>query len=147
MSPWRERWPAPVTWWLVGLGLAGGIAAEIHAGADGWRSWVPYLLLPGAALLSLIAMSRQSVVIDAGVLHVPGARAPLTALGPAEVLDREQLRLWRGPRAHRHAWVTVRPWQRGAVRLPVIDPHDDTPYWLVGSKRPAQLARALEEHR
>jgi hypothetical protein len=147
VSAWRERWPAPVTWWLVGLAVAGGIAAEIHGGAGGWRSWVPYLVLPGAALGALVAMSRQQVVIDDGVLHVPGARAPLTALGAPEVLDREQLRLWRGPRAHRDAWVTVRPWQRGAVRLPVVDPEDDTPYWLVGSKRPKQLAQAVEERR
>ena len=144
MTRWRERWPVPVTWWLIGLALSVGAAAEVHRGADGVRSWLPYLLLPGAALLTLLWASRQEVVIEDGVLHVPGARAPLTALGEPEILDREQLRLWRGPRAHRDAWVRVRPWQRRAIRLPVIDPTDDTPYWLVGSKHPEQLVRALE---
>ena len=97
-------------------------------------------VLAGAGLLWL---SRQRVVVVDDVLHLPGARAPLSAFGPAQVLDRQALRLWRGPRAQRDAWVRVRPWMTTAVLLPVTDPEDDTPYWLIGTRDPVSLAVAL----
>jgi hypothetical protein len=48
-----------------------------------------------------------------------------------------------GVRAQRDAWVRVKPWARTGVLLPVDDPDDDTPYWLIGTRRPADLAVAL----
>lgn len=142
MTSFRERWRVPLLWWVVALGLSVGAAAEIHGGAPGLRSVLPYAVLPPLTICLLASLSRGGVTIADGKLHVPGARAPLKAFGPPEVLDREQLRQWRGPRAHRDAWVTVRPWLRQAVLLPVTDPDDDTPYWLVGSRKPEELARA-----
>jgi len=143
VSDYTERWRPPAWWWLLGLGLSVGAAAELHAGADGWRAVLPYLLLPPLALGALLHLTRQEVRVENGQLHVPGARAPLSAFGPPQVLDKKALQQWRGPRAHRDAWVRVRPWFRGAVLLPMTDPDDDTPYWLIGSRRPEQLAAAL----
>ena len=131
-----ERWFVPWWWWLAALALALGAAAELHGGADGWRAVVPYAVLPLLALAAMAWLSRQQVRIHDGVLHVPGARAPLTAFGPPEVLTRHAYREWRGPRAQRDAWVRVRPWFRTGVLLPVVDPEDATPYWLIGSRRP-----------
>lgn len=139
----QEVWRAPLWWWVIGLGIAGLGALSIHGGAHGWRSVVPYIVLPLLAVATLLWISRQRVVVEAGVLRVPGARAPLSAFGPAEVLDRDALRIWRGPRAQRDAWVRVRPWMTRAVRLPVTDPEDDTPYWLIGTRDPVGLAVAL----
>ena len=53
------------------------------------------------------------------------------------------LRERMGVRAHRDAWVRVKPWAHQGVLLPVRDPDDDTPYWLVGTRRPQDLAVAL----
>jgi hypothetical protein len=139
----RERLRVPLWWWLVGLAVGAGAAAEIHLGAHGWRAVVPYAVLLPLVVLGLLVASRDRVEVVDDVLHVRGARAPLGAFGPAEVLDRAQLRLWLGPRAQRDAWVRVKPWLTGAVRLPVIDPDDDTPYWLVGVRDPVGLAVAL----
>ena len=133
----------PVWWGLAGLGVALLAAAELHSGAGGWRAVVPYVSLPPVALVVLALLSRKQVRVEAGVLHVPGARAPLTAFGPPEVLDAEGLRRWRGPDADATAWVAVPAWARSAVRLPVVDPADDTPYWLVGTRRADALAAAL----
>lgn len=146
MSPgvtYREVHRVPGWYWVIGLGLAGLVAATVHNGAGGWRSVVPYVVLPVVAVAVLLALSRQQVRVQDGVLHVPGARAPLTAFGPAEVLDRALLREWLGVRAQRDAWVRVRPWSSAAVRLPVTDPDDETPYWLIGSRRPVDLAVAV----
>ncbi len=142
----RERLVVPLGGWLTGLALAGLTAVSIHSGAGGARAVVPYVVVPPLALLVLLALSRHRVEVRDGVLHVPGARAPLAAFGPVEVLDATSLREWRGVRAHRDAFVSVRPWLRTAVLLPVLqdtDEPDDTPYWLVGTRRPLDLAVAV----
>jgi hypothetical protein len=140
---YRERLVVPVWWAVAALGLAVLAAAEVHGGADGWRAVVPYVVLPPLALLALAGLSRKQVRVEDGVLHVPGARAPLSAFGPPEVLDADALRIWLGPNAEVTAWVAVPSWARSAVRLPVVDPEDDTPYWLVGTRRADALAAVL----
>ena len=140
----RERLVAPVTWWVAGLVVAGFVAATVHSGASGWRAVAPYVVFPLLTVAGLLALSRHRVVVEDGVLHVPGARAPVTAFGPAEVLDATGLRQWRGPRAHPWGFVSLQPWSRTAVRLPVVDPDDDTPYWLVATRRPVDLVVAVE---
>jgi hypothetical protein len=140
---YRERLVVPVWWVVAALAVAGLAAAELHGGAGGLRAVVPYVVLPPLAVAGLALLSRKQVRVEGGVLHVPGARAPLTAFGPPEVLDAASLRLWLGPNADATAWVAVPPWARTAVRLPVVDPEDDTPYWLVGTRRADALAAAL----
>jgi hypothetical protein len=140
---YRERLVVPVWWAVAALVVAGLGAAELHSGADGLRAVVPYLVLPPLAVVALVLLSRKQLRVQDGVLHVPGARAPLTAFGPPEVLDHEALRLWLGVNADASAWVAVPGWARAAVRLPVVDPDDDTPYWLVGTRHADALAAAL----
>jgi hypothetical protein len=48
-----------------------------------------------------------------------------------------------GIRAQRDAWVRVKPWAKKGVLLPVTDPDDDTPYWIVGTRHPERLLAAL----
>jgi hypothetical protein len=77
------------------------------------------------------------------VLHVPGARIPVAQLDHGVVLDREAFRQQTGPMADPRAFVVSRPWLRTAVRLMLNDPDDPTPYWVVGTRRPAELLAAL----
>ena len=135
-----ERLLAPWWWWLVALGITAGAAAELQNG-DGLP--VLYVVLPGLALALLVTVSSQRLRVEGGVLHVPCARAPVTAFGTAELVQGSDLRTWLGPRAQRSAHVRVRPWLTTAVRLEVVDPADDTPYWLVGTRRPDALLAAL----
>ncbi len=140
---YRESLRVPLSWWFISLAVAGLSAATLHNGAGGWRAVVPYATLLPLTVVGLLVLSRQRIVVDEGVLRLPGARAPLTTFGPAELLTAQELREWLGIRAHTDAWVQVKPWSKAAVRLPVTDPDDDTPYWLVGTRHPVDLAVAL----
>ena len=142
-EPYDERLVVPLVWWLGGLGLAALVAAEIHGGAPGLQSVLPYGLLLPAVVLLLAAGSRGRVRVHDDVLHVPGARIGLHHLGDPVVLDRRAMRQQTGPLADRHAFVVSRPWLRTAVRVGVHDRADDTPYWVIGTRRPDQLAAAL----
>jgi hypothetical protein len=142
-----ERLTAPPWVWAAVLCVAGISAAALHGGAPGWRSVVPYAVLLPVAVGGLLWASRGRVRVADGVLHVPGARIPLDHLGGVTPLTREGTRRVRGPLAEPRAYVATRGWLAQSVRVQVEDPDDDTPYWLVGTRRPEQLAAALQAGR
>jgi len=45
--------------------------------------------------------------------------------------------------ADARAFLLLRPYLRRAVMVPVQDPADPTPYWLVSTRQPERLVRAL----
>ena len=139
-----EQLSAPLWVWAAVLSVAGVSAAALHGGAPGWRAVVPYALLLPLAVAGLLWASRGRVRIADGVLHVPGARIPLDHLGGVTPLTREGTRRVRGPLAEPRAFVATRGWLSESVRVQVEDPEDDTPYWLVGTRRPQELAAALQ---
>lgn len=140
-----ERWVVPWWWWPAALGLATMVAAEIHGGVPGNRAFLPYVVLLPLVLVLLAAGSRGRVQVRDGVLSVPGARIPVDRLGAGVALDRQSLRRQTGPSADRHAFLVSRPWLHAAVRVMVDDPADDTPYWVVGTRRPQALLAALTQ--
>ena len=137
MPTYRERLRPPVSW--IVITLAGAVLVAVSFQQD--LALLVGLPLLGLAVLALLG--RDTLRVQDDMLHVPGARAPLSAFGPAEVLDAAQLRERMGIRAQRDAWVRVKPWARKGVLLPVVDPDDDTPYWLLGTRRPVDLAVAV----
>jgi hypothetical protein len=139
-----ERLTAPVWVWAAVLSVAGVSAAALHGGAPGWRAVVPYAVLLPVAVAGLLWASRGRVRVADGVLHVPGARIPLDHLGGVTPLTREGTRRVRGPLAEPRAYVATRGWLAQSVRVQVEDPDDDTPYWLIGTRRPDDLAAALQ---
>jgi hypothetical protein len=137
----------PLWAWPAALAVALLLAAAVHGGYGGLRSWVPYVAAPVLVALVLGRASRGRVVVADGVLRVPGARIPVRFLGAARPLDAEQTRRLRGPAADLRAHVATRAWLRRGVQVRVEDPDDDTPYWLIGTRRPAELAAALDAAR
>ena len=134
-----------VAWWIwpCALGAAGLMAAEIHLGYDGLRSWVPYALLLPATIALLWWLGRLRVRIAGGEFWVDDAHIPLEFLVAAEPLTAAEKQQALGPDLHPFAFVVHRPWVRGAVRIVLDDPADPTPYWVVSSRRPAALIAAL----
>jgi hypothetical protein len=142
-----ERLAPPLWVWAAVLSVAAVAAASVHGGASGWRAVVPYAVLLPLAVAGLLAASRGRVRVANDVLHVPGARIPLDQLGGVTPLDREGTRRVRGPLAEPRAYVVTRGWLTSSVRVQIEDPEDDTPYWLVGTRRPRELAAALQARR
>lgn len=142
-----ERLRVPLWWWPAALGGAGLVAAEIHGGVPGFQAVLPYAIAGPLVLLLLALGSRGRVQVRDEMLFVPGARIGLHHLTEPVVLDRSALRQQTGPMADRDAFVVSRPWLHSAVRVMLTDPDDDTPYWVIGTRRPARLAAALRTGR
>ena len=71
----------------------------------------------------------------------------LAAAAEVSALDRAQTRAISGPRADPAAFLLIRPYLREAVYVEVTDPAAGTPYWVVGTRRPAELAAAINSAR
>jgi hypothetical protein len=147
VSTYEERLVAPPFVWLGAVGLGLLAAGAVHAGGEGARAVVPYVVLPLLAVAAVALASRGRVRVEDCVLHVPRARITLAHVGEVTALDREATRQVRGPLAEPRAFVVSRPWLSGSVRVQVDDPADETPYWLVGTRDPDALARALRTGR
>ena len=53
----------------------------------------------------------------------------------------------RGPESDPAGYHLIRGWVPAGVRAAVVDPDDPTPYWFVATRRPAELAAAIEAAR
>lgn len=140
---WDEPLRVPGWYWPAGIALGLLLAAVVHGGAGGVRAWLPYVVAVVAVVLLLARASRGKVRLADGVLHVPGARVPVSFLGAVRPLTVEQTRRLRGPTADLRAHVAAPAWLPRAVQVRLEDPDDDTPYWLVGTRRPEELAAAI----
>ncbi|MEU3897152.1 MULTISPECIES: DUF3093 domain-containing protein [unclassified Streptomyces] len=142
-APYEERLTAPRSWWL-GSFLVGLSFALIL---------LPFGTLPmlgglagGTAVAAVAASSYGAVRIRVvGDSLIAGeARVPLSALGEAEILDPEEARAWRTHKADTRAFLLLRAYIPRALRVPVTDPEDPTPYLYLSTREPERLAEALK---
>ncbi|WP_069114741.1 DUF3093 domain-containing protein [Jiangella alba] len=147
MTAYRERLVVPARWWLLLAGLAASVWL-VYELPFGPRVSLPstgaVLLLGGAALL---LYGRLSIAVGPDGVRVGRARLPLTAVGTAEALTGDEARAARGPGLDRRAYVAIRGYVPGVVRIGVDDDADPTPYWLVSTRRPERLVAELEAAR
>jgi Protein of unknown function (DUF3093) len=145
-SPYDERLTVPRSWWVICLLL--GIAFALIMLPFGT---LPMLggLVGATAVSAVVASSYGSVRIRVvgGSLIAGEAKIPVTALGAAEVLDVEEARAWRTHRADARAFMLLRAYVPGALRVEVTDPDDPTPYLYLSTREPEQLAAALDSAR
>jgi len=142
---WHERvWPA---WWLwpavVLVGTGFGLVVTPFGGAVG----VVVGALATLALGGLLLRSTPTLAVDGDQLVAGRARIPLDLVGDPEVLDADAMRHARGPGLDARAYLCQRGWVAAGVRVPVLDPQDPTPYWLLSSRRPDDLAAAVRRAR
>lgn len=83
------------------------------------------------------------IEVRGGVLRAGRTEIPTTLLTDVTTLDREGVRTQMGTEWDARAFACLRTWTGGAVRAVVVDPDDPTPYWVVSTRRPHELAAAV----
>lgn len=146
---YRERLWVPIWWWVAGLAIAGLLAAEVNMGAPGVIAWLPYVLLLPFPAWGLVWLSRMRVeVIPAAgdtpaELHVGRAHLPVDAIARVAVVPASAKSAALGRQLDPAAFVQNRTWIKPMLLVVLDDPDDPTPYWLVSTRRPRELAEAL----
>jgi hypothetical protein len=100
-----------------------------------WVFIATALVIP-ASLLVFLPISTIAGIICAIVLY--GA-----IVASAEAFEGAAATAERGTRLDGRAWLLLRGWIPGVVRVELDDPSDPTPYWLVSSRQPRKLAATL----
>jgi hypothetical protein len=148
-----ERLRVPLWWWPVvltfvattSLALPHGVA--LRGRAPTLATWLSIAVIVVVGLGLPVLLGTGRVRLAEGVLEAGRARIPVSALGAPTVLTKQQTRRRMGRDADPTAYVFYRWWIPRTVIVPVTDPADPTPYWLVSSRRPDRLASALERAR
>lgn len=146
----RERRRVPVWWWAVALVIAVPSVEIVTVFAPEMSSHGGWLLALGVGIVTvglvgglLLAISRSDVAVDATGLRVDRQLLPATAIGRVRVLGQLTMRDVLGRDARADAVLSIKPWLHTGVQIEVIDPADPTPYWVVATRRPAELANVL----
>ncbi len=96
-------------------------------------------------IVASLFLMAPTVEVRNGTLRAGSAHIPVRMLGSAEALDREALRLALGPGLDARSFLLVRGYIHSGVRLSVLDPQDPTPQWIITTRKPQDLLRALQE--
>ncbi|GAA4389961.1 DUF3093 domain-containing protein [Brevibacterium pityocampae] len=138
---YSERlWP-PVTWWVVTVLLSAMTSLMVYPVWELGAFIVPVVVLVLAALW-LRSLSAPIVVSDAGFRAGP-AHIERRFIAEATPFDERGSFAARGVHLDARAFLMTRPWVKTVVRVALDDPADPTPYWLVSTKHPHELAAAL----
>lgn len=140
MRVYSERLGAPVSWWLVVTGCVALLGTTLWAGLSVTLAIAIYAGLEAVCALVLLAWGAATIEVTAAELRAGSQRLPLERIESVTALDAAQTRALRGPRADPAAYLLVRPYLPRAVYVAVAG----RPYWLIGTRRPAELTVAIE---
>lgn len=157
-GPYRERLYVPAWWWLVGLGATSVLAFEVHMGTLGIPAWLPFLVTVPLTVWALWSLGALTVTVETTAggtpedlaggaavaeLRVGQAHLPVDVVTRVVVVPATAKRAALGRQLDPAAFVQHRTWVPTMVLVVLDDPTDPTPYWLVSTRRPEQLLKAL----
>lgn len=138
---YRERlWPA---WWVfLATGLVIPASLLVFLPIAPGAGVVVAIVLYGAIVVALLAATPAIEVTD-GMLRVGRAHIDRRFVGAVTAHTGADAVAERGTRLDARAWLMLRGWIPGVVRIEIADDADPTPYWLVSTRYPDELAEAL----
>lgn len=139
-----ERLTVPWRWWVAATAVVVVLSSPFGLSVVGPLGWLAaFVALAAAVAAGLWWLGRIRVAVADGELLVDDARLPVRFVADAIPLGPEARQELLGPQADPLAFVVQRPWVGGAVQVVLNDPADPTPYWVVSTRAPEQLATAL----
>lgn len=141
---YSERLHVPLRWWVQGTMLVASFWLALAVSMD---DYLPVVWTLTAAMMILMTGAFGSygarIRVQDGVLHAGKAHIELAYVGEVEPLDAQETRRVAGVEADARAHLLLRPYLKRAVKVHLTDPDDPTPYWLLHTRHPEQLAAAI----
>ena len=101
------------------------------------------LFITTALLVLIASKSALMIEIDDQELRVGRAHIELEFVKNSEPLTTAAMATLRTRDANPAAFLAIRFWCSTGIRIMLNDPRDSTPYWLITSKHPIELSKAL----
>lgn len=129
----------------------GVIALPILLFPSVWAIMLPLnavFAFPVALALTLvfavfIFVSSPVIEISNQTLSARGAKIPLRNLGVVEIIPKSNSFEELGPKLDARAWLSVQASVKTMVKIEILDKQDPTPYWLLSTRKPEELKKAL----
>jgi hypothetical protein len=138
---YRERlWPS--AWVFVATALVIPASLLVFLPISPIAGVVSAVVMYGAIVVVLLATSPVIEVTD-GMLRVGRAQIERSYVGAVTAHRGADATAERGVRLDARAYLLLRGWVDGVVRIEITDDADPTPYWLVSTNRPDELVAAL----
>lgn len=96
---------------------------------------------------SLFLLTSPTIEITKQELRVSRFRIPLTALKDPIALNQVELKDLIGPGADARAQLLIRGYVKTGVKIEISDEKDPTPYIVISTRNPKELAVALLANR
>ena len=142
MSNYRERlWPA--AWVFVATALVIPASLLVFLPISTTAGVVCAIVLYGA-IVAILLVTTPVVEVDDALFTAGRARLPHSAIASATSFTGAEAIEQRGTALDARAWLLLRGWIPGVVKVQLDDLSDPTPYWLVSTRHPAELAAALK---
>ncbi|MCX6395908.1 MAG: DUF3093 domain-containing protein [Propionibacteriales bacterium] len=142
-TEYAERLHVPLRWWVQATMFLATVWLAFTVALPPWLAWAASGALLAAVFGIFAWVGSSRVEVRDGVLYAGPAQIALEHLGAAEALDKDATRRVHGVEANARAFLHTRPYISRAVRVPIDDPSDPTPYWLISTRHPRTLAAAL----
>lgn len=94
-------------------------------------------------LIAIARSARSKIEVTEDELAVGNAHIELRHISKVELVDATQMRLLRTRDADPAAFLAITFWIPAGVKITLKDERDPTPYWLVSSKKSAELTNTL----
>ena len=140
---YRERLGVPLRWWVQGTMLVATFWLAVVVAMPAVAAWLVTAVMVAMLVFALWSYGSTQLVVSDGTFRAGRAHIDARFLGAAWPLDPEETRRAAGVDADARAFLVLRPYLKRAVKVEITDPADPTPYWLVGTRHPEDLARAL----
>ena len=140
-SSYRERL-SPSLWALVAAAVCGPMAALTLTPIDTTLALVAGVVVGVGVVVALIAASPVIEVVG-DELRAGPAHIDVSLLGEPVATEGEEARLARGTNLDPRSWMLLRGGVAGVVTVPVLDPDDPAPAWVVSTRTPDRLVAAI----
>jgi hypothetical protein len=140
-EPYRERlWPAPWVFIATALVIPASLLVFLPISLEAGIAVAAGLY---AVVVAVLLLTTPTIEATAGEFRAGRAHIARHLIGEVTAYEGADASAQRGVELDARAWLLLRGWITGVVRVEILDSADPTPYWLISSRRPAELARVL----
>lgn len=96
-----------------------------------------------SAIWTLLFVGSPMILVTAKELRVGRVSVPRSFIGEPKAVSKNEIFAERGPNLDPAAHKVFQGTVKTAVKIPITDPEDPTPYWLVSTRKPEKLLEIL----
>lgn len=134
------KWPLQI--WLLFTAL--NVAIVLSIGVALSNSAILFVAL-ALFVTTLLFAYKSRLVLDSSMesLAIGRVRIDSKFIGEVIILDPVKMKYELGAGLDRRAYLAIRHWVKGGLKVILNDPLDPTPYWLISSKNPELIKASL----